>query len=51
MGQVFGPLLMGLLYDWDKSGPFLANAGILILGSFLVLTFLRDPRAKRPAMR
>jgi MFS family permease len=51
MGQVFGPLLMGVLYDWDKSGPFLANAGILILGSFLVLTFLRDPRAKQPAMR
>ncbi len=51
MGQVFGPLLMGVLYDVDKAGPFLANAGILILGSFLVLTFLRDPRAKRPAMR
>jgi len=51
MGQVFGPLVMGLLYDWDRSGPFIANAVILILGSFLVLTFLRDPRAKRPAMR
>lgn len=50
MGQVFGPLLMGALYDWDRSGPFLANAGILILGSFLVLTFLRDPRAKKPAL-
>lgn len=49
MGQVFGPLVMGILYDWDRSGPFLANAAILILGSFLVLTFLRDPRAKRPA--
>lgn len=50
MGQVFGPLLMGILYDWDRSGPFLANAVILVLGSFLVLTFLRDPRAKRPAL-
>ncbi len=50
MGQVFGPLLMGILYDWDRSGPFLANAVILVLGSFLVLTFLRDPHAKRPAL-
>jgi MFS family permease len=49
MGQVFGPLVMGLLYDWDRSGPFIANAVILIIGSFLVLTFLRDPRAKKPA--
>jgi MFS family permease len=50
MGQVFGPLLMGALYDWDRSGPFLANAVILMIGSFLVLSFLRDPRAKRPAL-
>ncbi len=47
MGQVFGPLLMGVLYDWDRSGPFIANAVILIIGSFLVLTFLQDPRAKK----
>jgi MFS family permease len=43
MGQVFGPLVMGALYDIDRSGPFLANAVILIIGSFLVWFVLRDP--------
>lgn len=47
MGQVFGPLVMGVLYDWDRSGPFLANAVILIIGSVLVTVFLRDPAKKR----
>lgn len=46
MGQVFGPLIMGTLYDVDRSGPFLANAVILIIGSLLVWFFLRDPAAK-----
>lgn len=46
-GQVFGPLVMGILYDWDRSGPFLANAVILVLGSILVVLFLRDPARKR----
>jgi len=48
-GQVIGPLVMGALYDWDRSGPFLANAVILVIGSLLVLTLLRDP-AKRRAL-
>jgi cyanate permease len=46
MGQVFGPLIMGTLYDVDRSGPFLANAVILIIGSVLVWFFLRDPAEK-----
>lgn len=46
MGQVFGPLIMGTLYDVDRSGPFLANAVILIIGSLLVWFFLRDPAEK-----
>jgi MFS family permease len=43
MGQVFGPLVMGALYDIDRAGPFLANAVILIIGSFLVWFVLKDP--------
>ncbi len=43
MGQVFGPLVMGVLYDVDRSGPFIANAVILIIGSFLVWRVLKDP--------
>jgi DHA1 family multidrug resistance protein-like MFS transporter len=46
-GQVIGPLVIGLLYDWDRSGPFLANAVILVIGSVLVLTLLRDPAKQR----
>jgi len=48
-GQVIGPLIMGLLYDWDRAGPFLANAIILVIGSLLVLALLRDPARQRPA--
>jgi len=47
MGQVFGPLVMGVLYDWDRAGPFLANAVILIIGSLLVVSFLQDPARRR----
>jgi DHA1 family multidrug resistance protein-like MFS transporter len=47
-GQVIGPLIMGALYDVDRSGPFLANAVILVIGSLMVLTLLRDPARRRP---
>ena len=47
-GQVIGPLIMGALYDVDRSGPFLANAVILVIGSLMVLTLLRDPAKRRP---
>ncbi|GIV83658.1 MAG: hypothetical protein KatS3mg052_0665 [Candidatus Roseilinea sp.] len=49
-GQVFGPLLMGVLYDWDRAGPFLANAVILIIGSLLVVTVLQDPAKRRRSL-
>ncbi|MCS6773698.1 MAG: MFS transporter [Anaerolineae bacterium] len=52
VGQIIGPVAMGALYDIDHSGPFIANAVILALGSVLVLTLLRDPvkqRASRAA--
>ena len=47
-GQVIGPLIMGALYDVDRSGPFLANAVILVIGSLMVLALLRDPARRRP---
>lgn len=50
MGQVFGPLVMGALYDWDRAGPFLANAVILIIGSLLVVAVLQDPAKRRRAL-
>jgi MFS family permease len=42
-GRVVGPLVMGLLYDQFRSGPFIANAVILLIGTLLVLWVLRDP--------
>ena len=45
-GRVVGPLIMGALYDQFRAGPFVANAGILFLGSLLVLFMLRDPRRR-----
>ncbi len=50
MGQVFGPLVMGVLYDWDRAGPFLANAVILIVGSLLVVSVLQDPAKRRRSL-
>ncbi|MFC1465474.1 MAG: MFS transporter [Candidatus Brachytrichaceae bacterium NZ_4S206] len=50
MGQVFGPLVMGVLYDWDRAGPFLANAVILIIGSLLVVSVLQDPAKRRRSL-
>lgn len=47
VGQIVGPVVMGALYDVDHSGPFIANAVILVLGSVLVLTLLRDPLKQR----
>ncbi|MCS7323818.1 MAG: MFS transporter [Thermoflexales bacterium] len=44
VGQVVGPVVMGALYDMNHSGPFIANAAILILGSVLVWTLLTEPR-------
>lgn len=44
VGQVIGPVIMGALYDVNHSGPFLANAFILILGSLLVWTLLTEPQ-------
>lgn len=41
-GRIVGPLVMGWLYDQFRSGPFVANAVILIIGTMLVLTWLRD---------
>lgn len=49
-GQVFGPLVMGVLYDWDRAGPFLANAVILIIGSVLVVSVLQDPASRRRSL-
>jgi len=43
LGQVFGPLVMGVLYDVHRSGPFVINAIILIIGSVLVWFVLKDP--------
>lgn len=50
MGQVFGPVVMGVLYDWDRAGPFIANAVILIIGSLLVVSVLKDPASRRRAL-
>ncbi len=41
-GRVIGPLVMGWLYDQFRSGPFFANAVILLIGTLLVLTQLRE---------
>ncbi len=46
-GRVIGPLVMGVLYDQFRAGPFVANAAILLLGSGLVLLMLRDPWRRR----
>lgn len=46
-GKAFGPLIMGFLYDIRPSGPFIANALILIVGAMLVWFVLKDP-ARRP---
>jgi MFS family permease len=46
IGQVFGPLVMGVLYDVNRAGPFISNAIILVIGSLLVWFALRDPDAK-----
>ena len=43
VGRVLGPLAMGWLYDIIRSGPFIANGVILMIGTFLVLVLLRDP--------
>jgi MFS family permease len=51
IGQIFGPLVMGFLYDYDRAGPFYSNAAILILGSFLVWFVLRDPATERRKQR
>jgi MFS family permease len=48
-GKVLGPLVMGWLYDQVQSGPFLANAVILFVGSLLVLFLLRYPAGHRPS--
>jgi DHA1 family multidrug resistance protein-like MFS transporter len=42
-GKAIGPLVMGFLYDIRPSGPFAANAVILIIGALLVWLVLRDP--------
>ncbi|MCL5997784.1 MAG: MFS transporter [Chloroflexi bacterium] len=42
-GRVVGPLVMGWLYDQYRTGPFFANAMILLIGTLLVLFVLRDP--------
>ena len=47
-GKVFGPLVMGWLYDLLREGPFLANGVILLVGTFLVLVLLRDPAKHSP---
>jgi MFS transporter, DHA1 family, multidrug resistance protein len=48
-GRVVGPLVMGLLYDQFRAGPFIANAVILLIGTLLVLWVLRDPTKVRGA--
>jgi MFS family permease len=50
-GRVIGPLVMGVLYDQFRTGPFLANAFILLIGTLLVLLLLRDPAEKVKATR
>ncbi len=50
-GRVIGPLIMGWLYDQFRSGPFFANAVILLIGTLLVLVLLRDPSKPRPQKR
>jgi MFS transporter, DHA1 family, multidrug resistance protein len=42
-GKAMGPLIMGFLYDIQASGPFIANAVILVMGALLVWFVLRDP--------
>ncbi|MCX6019506.1 MAG: hypothetical protein NTZ50_13595 [Chloroflexi bacterium] len=39
--------MMGFLYDIRPSGPFVANAAILLVGALLVWFVLRDP-GERP---
>ncbi len=46
-GKAIGPLMMGFLYDIRPSGPFVANAAILLVGALLVWFVLRDP-GERP---
>jgi MFS family permease len=46
-GRALGPLIMGALYELNQSGPFIANAVILIIGALLVWFALKDP-ARQP---
>jgi MFS family permease len=43
-GRALGPLIMGALYDVSHTGPFLANAVILVIGAGFVWFALKDPR-------
>jgi MFS family permease len=49
-GRALGPLIMGALYNFNASGPFIANAVILIFGAALVWFALKDPtRRTKPS--
>jgi MFS transporter, DHA1 family, multidrug resistance protein len=50
-GRVIGPLIMGLMYDQFRAGPFLVNAVILVIGTFLVVFLLRDPASRKNATK
>jgi MFS family permease len=45
LGAALGPLAGGWLYDgWGHAMPFYLNAGVLVLGAFLVAAVLRETR-------
>ena len=46
-GKAIGPLMMGFLYDIRPSGPFVANAALLLVGARRGWFVLRDP-GERP---
>jgi MFS family permease len=49
IGRVIGPLVMGIMYDQYRSGPFFVNAVILVAGTFLVIFVLRDTWGRKHA--
>jgi MFS family permease len=50
LGAVIGPIFGGWLFDTiSPSAPFYFNAGVLMVGSLLIIAFLREPRSEQIA--
>lgn len=50
LGAVIGPIFGGWLFDTiSPAAPFYFNAFVLLIGSLLILAFLREPAVEQPA--